>query len=104
MRIGYNRRVKIRTLRAVQHGRADDDPLGGITVVEVGIIFLAGEGVEAQVIVQGAETGLAAVAVHFLLPVTIGDVTPGTVILRSPLDLVIGVLGADRKTLKLQRR
>ena len=72
--------------------------------MEVHIMGLARESVDAQRVIRGTEAGLAAIAVHLL----IGDhggaaELPSPIVLSSGLKIVLGALGADREALELER-
>ena len=68
IRVGDDRRVEVRALRAARDRRRDDDPLRRVAVLEVRVVELPEERVEPQRAVGDVEAGLAAVAVDDLRP------------------------------------
>ena len=105
VRIRDDRRVEERCLRAHDDRRGDDHPFRRIAVPEVRVVRLTCEGVEANGLVGGAETGLAAIAIDDLVPGRrLAAVLPGAIVLGSALQHVPRMLLADREALELQRR
>src|SRR5205823_5443892 len=68
IRVGDDRRIEERALRAGEDRSRDDYPLVGIAAAEVRVVRLPGEGVEPQLVVAHVEAGLPAVAVDDLRP------------------------------------
>ena len=105
VRIGDDRRVEVRSLRAGEDRRRDDHPLRRVAVPEVRIVCLAGERVEAQCIVRDVEARLAAIAIDLLRPDDGRTVVlERPVVLRAALEKVQRPLRARRQALELQRR
>src|ERR1051325_4449469 len=58
VRIADNRGIKVGPLGTEQYRRRSENPFRGITIVEVHIVGLARESVDAQRVIRGTEAGL----------------------------------------------